>query len=90
MELFYEPQYDAENLFFILYTSFYDDNVDHFVWRRDSDVCSWTHNQCIQQCLHLLNSMQLDNKMKIDLIDSLEYPESVKNAVTELKALIAE
>lgn len=89
-DLYYSPEWDAENLFFLFYTAFADDSLDHFAWRRDSQVCCWSHEECLQECLELLkitNDEEITSVPMSDFIDSFEYPESVHNAVAELKAM---
>lgn len=86
-DLYYLPEWDAENLFFLFYTTFADAELKHFAWRRDSEVCSWSHEECLQKCLKLLKIANYEKIPMSEFIDSFEYPESVHNAVAELKAM---
>ena len=93
-DLFYKQEHDAENLYFILYYSIVDANVDHFAWRKDNEVCAWDRNRCLEECADVLEhgaSMSGFN-YGIDELNRIlakeRFPKSVAIALDDLTDML--
>ena len=90
-DLFYSPENDAENLYFLLYTMYIDDSMSHFAWRRDAEVCSWNREECLEECINILGYGEDDVRAKLDTtMSEFEFPESVKKAIADMEEIISQ
>lgn len=85
-EEFFNKEYAAENLYFLLYYNFYDSDIDHFIIRQAHVVDEWTHDECIENCLELLYHISNEEHVnEKDFLDSYNFPPEVLPAINEIK-----
>lgn len=91
-ELFYAKEWTAENLYYFLYSMFDDYDHDHFAWRQDGEVCSWSHEEAIGACIDFLaqaNNEFPDVKSFFEnILAEYDLPDWLTDAVAEVCSVI--
>lgn len=89
-KLFYAPQYDAENLYFVLYYHYCDSNEKHFCWRKDSEVCNWSRNECLREAIDILTyANETDPLGELNnFCRECSLPDSLNKAIEDVRSLL--
>ena len=89
-KLFYAPQYDAHNLYFVLYYELYDSNRDHFAWRRDSEVSSWSREECLKEIIKFLEHIDKENPLGVlnKFCQETLLPKSLDKAIEDASKML--
>lgn len=93
-DLFYHKEHGALNLYFIFYYCFVDASVKHFAFRRDPETADWTDETCINECIDILQYVgdcepeQTVDEVLTAITEKYDFPESVSNALEQLKAAV--
>lgn len=72
------------NLYYILFTTFYDDNIDHFMHRHCAEVSEKTQDEIrinIADFLQWLNPGKTPAEAMQELLEKYEFPKEVQPAI---------
>ncbi len=85
-EEFYNEEYTAENLYFLLYYNFMDPDIDHFRTKTSHAIDDMSHEEVIESCVELIHHVSEEGLVsEEDFLNSYNFPLEFSDTLKEIK-----